>query len=1107
MAASSALMHDLLCGLLGHTGQCIRSVLRPVPSSSPADGRVDGDEAEAEEEQLEVVGLALTSEVPLVTPAERAAIDNLLVAAFAYVRIMHFVQNIDGGATIDTTTQTRTAAANHLANAALVTKIATNPAEQRALQAQQARHGYAAAGALLSPTKPARPTTNGRPGADVASSNALVPLPELPAPTAPPAPKVVGLYLRALGLGLEEVLSGYRSLVLRIEQEILAEIASNPSSAPGYTDAEGRPTASHDEDDERAEGAPPPPRVHRIEFGLAKLTLRLRQYLIILPALQNLIATIVSGEGEPVPTTQNAATNTSSSANGSTSTADAPSAAASVGFRTHSVHGLRLLSLVASHASTGVPVLRLVFQQLLRRLDAVLLNQLVAWMVHGEVRDPYKEFFIAPAAADGNGAADKPSGVGSAFSAPAPALDWDRSFVLEPSQLPLAYLDELGGMATAHRVLFTGKGVRVLQRAEARSEEQRRRKEKCDARNKARRQRDRLHRGDPSLSSYAFSQSGTPFAAAAAASSSSHMRTGSLSGARTPYSRGSTANTPRDTAAGAFSFRFASTGGAGAAPTAAAVPPPVALLHEASKPFLVQFYALVPSDISSAVASSSSEPAPSLHSSLPQLEALVARWSDLVSERLYSLLLTEDRSHGGGGGSDGGGHLLSHLRHLKSFFLLGAGDYATHFVERITPVLERVGASGGGASASGPAHMRLERELNGPAGPLKTALAYGGLQLDAPGEDDEEEDEADEEDFLFEQEDIHSVAGVAAATMAVSARSQRRVANYPVHHLSVHLDPAVPPVPSSSATHPLPSPPTTASAASTTASLANPWNRLRLDYHVRAPLDLLLSAETLSRYNAIWRFLLQVRRANLAVERSWHPLLSRARSNYSPGVHGTVATHMPVAALRHGMSFVLTTLLNFLHCDVVESAWNALLSSLATGPRSFKAVRGAHEEYLSRVSTHCFLRDRLLQSALHDVFDTCLLFARSCAGSPSGAPSPSATASITRDFQRQASFLFALLQRKATFTGGRAGTLHALVSRLDYNGGLTRLTAGLGGSATASSATGGSAAGASAGRVALSVTLEQERARKTATALVPASHARGTVLSATDIAASLRRGR
>jgi hypothetical protein len=207
------------------------------------------------------------------------------------------------------------------------------------------------------------------------------------------------------------------------------------------------------------------------------------------------------------------------------------------------------------------------------------------------------------------------------------------------------------------------------------------------------------------------------------------------------------------------------------------------------------------------------------------------------------------------------------------------------------------------------------------------------------------------------------------------------------------------------------------------------------------------------------------------------------------------------------MSFVLTTLLNFLHCDVVESAWNALLSSLATGPRSFEAVRGAHEEYLSRVSTHCFLRDRLLQSALHDVFDTCLLFARSCAGSPSGAPSPSATASITRDFQRQASFLFALLQRKATFTGGRAGTLHALVSRLDYNGGLTRLTAGLGGSATASSATGGSAAGASAGRVALSVTLEQERARKTATALVPASHARGTVLSATDIAASLRRGR
>ena len=155
--ATQSLLHEILLALLGHTGECIQPAIEVAGGARGSGSGSSGcSGSSADGPSLVVRGFVLSPDVPFVTPAERAAIDAMLVAGYAYVCIMHFTQNIDGGATVQPeSSHTSTAAA-----AAAAPNIATSLVEQRALESQQARHVYGAAGAMLSPPKRGRPSSS-----------------------------------------------------------------------------------------------------------------------------------------------------------------------------------------------------------------------------------------------------------------------------------------------------------------------------------------------------------------------------------------------------------------------------------------------------------------------------------------------------------------------------------------------------------------------------------------------------------------------------------------------------------------------------------------------------------------------------------------------------------------------------------------------------------------------------------------------------------------------------------------------------------------------------------------------------------------------------------
>lgn len=91
--AAAALLHELLLALLGHTGDCVQPILH---AHEPADGDASPNGA-----RFRVVGLSLRSDLPLVSGAERAAIDGLLRAGWHYTNLLQFVQSVDEGAALD----------------------------------------------------------------------------------------------------------------------------------------------------------------------------------------------------------------------------------------------------------------------------------------------------------------------------------------------------------------------------------------------------------------------------------------------------------------------------------------------------------------------------------------------------------------------------------------------------------------------------------------------------------------------------------------------------------------------------------------------------------------------------------------------------------------------------------------------------------------------------------------------------------------------------------------------------------------------------------------------------------------------------------------------
>lgn len=82
---------------------------------------------------------------------------------------------------------------------------------------------------------------------------------------------------------------------------------------------------------------------------------------------------------------------------------------------------------------------------------SILFKQILAWILYGEIIDPYNEFFVRKSAMTAEGVA--PVDLGD--------LTWYKQFSLDLDAVPLAYLP----ISVAESILFIGKSMQILLKA------------------------------------------------------------------------------------------------------------------------------------------------------------------------------------------------------------------------------------------------------------------------------------------------------------------------------------------------------------------------------------------------------------------------------------------------------------------------------------------------------------------------------------------------------------------------------------------------------------------------------------------------------------------
>uniref|UniRef100_A0AAV1T6W6 Spindle pole body component n=1 Tax=Peronospora matthiolae TaxID=2874970 RepID=A0AAV1T6W6_9STRA len=125
------------------------------------------------------------------------------------------------------------------------------------------------------------------------------------------------------------------------------------------------------------------------------------------------------------------------------------------------VKGAELLSLVYGSSRSGFPRVQKVMRELLHCCHRVLFKQMMTWMVHGEIVDPYGEFFIKRKHV--NAEATKKNTVSSCNmqDSKTAAILWHQQFVIDLEAVPLEYFPT----SVAESVFVIGKAVQILTRA------------------------------------------------------------------------------------------------------------------------------------------------------------------------------------------------------------------------------------------------------------------------------------------------------------------------------------------------------------------------------------------------------------------------------------------------------------------------------------------------------------------------------------------------------------------------------------------------------------------------------------------------------------------
>ncbi|XP_066975880.1 gamma-tubulin complex component 4-like isoform X1 [Macrobrachium rosenbergii] len=132
------------------------------------------------------------------------------------------------------------------------------------------------------------------------------------------------------------------------------------------------------------------------------------------------------------------------------------------------------------------------------------------------------------------------------------------------------------------------------------------------------------------------------------------------------------------------------------------------------------------------------------------------------------------------------------------------------------------------------------------------------------------------------------------------------------------------------------------------------WNTLKIEYNAKWPLHKLFTSRVQDRYNAIFNFLLDMRRAQYRLQQLWIVQMKTKNDNKLDSLPWTS---------RHQMSLLIDNIQYYLQVDVLESHHWQLIGEIDK-TSDYQHLATLHHNFLESVAAQCFMSNGLIWNRL-----------------------------------------------------------------------------------------------------------------------------------------------
>jgi len=242
------------------------------------------------------------------------------------------------------------------------------------------------------------------------------------------------------------------------------------------------------------------------------------------------------------------------------------------------------------------------------------------------------------------------------------------------------------------------------------------------------------------------------------------------------------------------------------------------------------------------------------------------------------------------------------------------------------------------------------------------------------------------------------------------------------------------------------------------------WDGLELDYAVPWPLGLILTKNTIARYNKLFQYLLRLKRAQLALDDAWCRLRRKGGGDapggsdadrrvqadhvfYGEGVRGGSrgrgrgergGAFEACQRVRHDIAFLVNNWTTYLQVDVIESQFRRAATRIAEAPDDFAEAQRAHRSFLAACTAQSFLDLESVSAIIENIMQLAGALCAEVKGLPPDGSPPSPETMVEVDsigakFARQATGLYTILRSNRLANDPKAPYLRLLLLRLNYN--------------------------------------------------------------------------